>query len=310
MSKTLISLDLLRVFEACGRCQGFTAAAVELGMTQPAVSQQMQRLEHELGSALFDRVHRGIRLTAAGQALLPSVQQALALVRDAVALASARPQRSALLVATDFAFAAHWLMPRLARFYQLNPAIDVSLVTSNRALHKLAPDIDLAIVFGDGRMQGAESQLLFREEVFPVCSPRLLQETYGADSAQVLRSAPLLHLKPAAGQHWLDWPTVCAQGHWLRTSSAGGIAFDNYSMVLGAAVAGQGVALGWRHLVDHLLDPSVLCRLPMASLVSRFGYHLMTPQHKRQTPSSRSLVDWLLSERPDEQGHAVDFRHG
>ncbi len=310
MSKTLPSLELLRVFEACSRCQGFTAAAAELGMTQPAVSQQMQRLERELGNPLFDRVHRGIRLTAAGQALLPPVQQALELVRDAVAMVSVRPQRSAMLVATDFAFAAYWLMPRLVRFYQLYPGIDVSLVTSNRALDILAGDIDLAIVFGDGRLPGAHSQLLFREEVFPVCSARLLQETYAADSIKLLRTAPLLHLKPAVGQHWFDWPTICAQGRWPRQSSVGGTAFDNYSMVLGAAIAGQGVAIGWRHLVDDLLDTAVLCRLPQASLMSRNGYHLMTPQYKRLTKSARCLVDWLLLERPDEQGHAVDLFHG
>ena len=310
MSKPSPSLELLRVFEACGRCQGFTAAAAELGMTQPAVSQQMQRLERALGNPLFDRVHRGIRLTAAGQALLQPVQQALELVREAMATASARPQRSTLLVATDFAFAAYWLMPRLARFYQLHPDIDVNLVTSNRALSRLASDIDMAMVFGDGQIAGTHSQLLFREEVYPVCSPRLLMDTYGADSAELMRSAPLLHLKPATGQHWFDWQAVCAQAGWPRAPQAGGAAFDNYSMVLAAAVAGQGVAIGWRHLVDDLLDPAVLCRLPQAPLVSRYGYHLVTPQHRRLKPSARSLVNWLLQERPGLQEQGVDSRHG
>ena len=309
MPNPLPSLELLRVFDACARCQGFTAAAAELGMTQPAVSQQMQRLERELGTRLFDRVHRGIALTAAGQALLAPVQQALELVRDAVAAARDRPGRELLLVATDFAFAAYWLMPRLARFYQGHPDIDVSLVTSNRAFQGLAPDIDLALVFGDGRLPRTQSRLLFREEVFPVCSPRLLHKHAG-DVADLLRHAPLLHLKPALGQHWFDWPAIQARGDWPLVSVDKGPAFDNYTMVLGAAVAGQGVAIGWRHLVDEQLDPSVLCRLPVNALLSPFGYHLVTPQHRRASGSARCFVDWLLTELPSPRDATVDSGHG
>ncbi|MEP6971049.1 MAG: LysR substrate-binding domain-containing protein, partial [Betaproteobacteria bacterium] len=270
MPKQMPSLELLRVFETCARCQGFTAAAFELGTTQPAVSQQMQRLERELGNLLFERVHRGIALTAAGQGLLAPVQQALDLVRDAVAIASAKPHRQSLSIATDFAFAGYWLTPRLARFYALYPNIDVSLVTSNRALSALAPDMDLAIVFGDGHLPRARSRLLFREEVFPVCSPRLLHSHRG-DNASLLRSEPLLHLKPALGQPWFDWPAIARRGNWPLVSWDVGPAFDNYTMVLGAAVAGQGIAIGWRHLVDDLLEQSVLCRLPGDALLSPYG---------------------------------------
>lgn len=309
MPNSLPSLELLRVFDACARCQGFTAAAVELGMTQPAVSQQMQRLERELGTRLFERVHRGIALTAAGQALLAPVQQALELVREAVAVVRERPGRELLLVATDFAFAAYWLMPRLARFYQLHPDIDVSLVTSNRAFQGLASDMDLALVFGDGRLARTHSRLLFREEVFPVCSPRLLQ-THGGDIAELLRAAPLLHLKPALGQHWFDWSAIQARGAWPLASIDKGPAFDNYTMVLGAAVAGQGVAIGWRHLVDDQLDPTVLCRLPVDALQSPLGYHLITSQHKRLSVSARRFVDWLLTELRLPTDATVDSGHG
>ena len=303
------SLELLKVFEACARCRGFTAAATELGMTQPAVSQQMQRLERELGNRLFERVHRGIALTTAGQALLAPVQQALDLVRDAVAIASAQPSRQLLSIATDFAFAAYWLMPRLARFYALHPNIDVSLVTSNRALVALAPDMDMAIVFGDGHLPRTRSRLLFREEVFPVCSPRLLQVD-GADSASLLRSEPLLHLKPAVGQPWFDWPALARCSDWPLASTDAGPAFDNYTMVLAAAVAGQGIAIGWRHLVDDLLQQSVLCRLRDDALLSPYGYHLMSAQQKTLSRSARSFVDWLLSELPSSEGGTVDSRHG
>jgi putative choline sulfate-utilization transcription factor len=309
MSNSLPSLELLRVFESCARCHGFTAAAVELGMTQPAVSQQMQRLERELGNRLFERVHRGIVLTASGQALLAPVQQALDLVRDAVAVASAQPSRQLLSISTDFAFAAYWLMPRLARFYALHPNVDVSLVTSNRALSALAPDVDLAIAFGDGHLSRVRARLLFREAVFPVCSPQLLQRHAG-DKAAVLRAEPLLHLKPAAGQPWFDWPSVLRSSDWAVGAGGDAAAFDNYTMVLGAAVAGQGVAIGWRHLVDDLLQQSLLCRLQEDALLSPYGYHLLTAQHKKLSASARTFVDWLLTEVPAPESGTVDSRHG
>ena len=113
-----LPLDTLRVFEAAARLRSFTAAAVELGTTQPAVSQQMKRLEAQLGTRLFDRIYRGIELTEAGLLLFEQVHQGLQAMDDGVAQASGRGQREVLQVATDFAFAAFWLMPRLQRFHE------------------------------------------------------------------------------------------------------------------------------------------------------------------------------------------------
>jgi len=176
-------------------------------------------------------------------------------------------------------------------------------------LRTLAPDMDLAIVFGDGLLVRARGRLLFREEVFPVCSPRLL-ERHGGDVAAALRSAPLLHLKPAIGQPWFDWPAIARRGDWPLGDTRTGPAFDNYTMVLGAAVAGQGVAIGWRHLVDDLLAQSMLCRMPAQALQSPYGYHLMTAQQGRLVASARKFIDWLLSELPVAEGGTVDSRHG
>lgn len=309
MPNRLPSLDLLQVFEACGRCLSFTAAAAELGMTQPAVSQHIQRLEQALGTPVFVRVHRGIEPTAAGAALLVPVREALAQLRDAVARTMSEPARETLAVATDFAFANYWLMPRLARFYRLHPHVDVSLVTSNRALVRLPVDVDLAIVFGDGRIARAESHLMMPERVFPVCSPRLLQD-HGADARAVMRSAPRLHLKQAPGQHWFDWRA--AGPSWDPEGAARPVVppFDNYTQVLGAALAGQGVAIGWQQLVEPLLAQGLLCRLGDAEMASPLGYHLVLPQRKRSPAASRDFARWLWSELPPAQRPPLDFRHG
>lgn len=295
MRDGLPALDLLRVFEACARLSSFTLAAAELGTTQPAVSQQIQRLEAQLGTSLFERVYRGIVLTPSGVVLLDHVQDALEMVRAGIDAVSAHPRRELLSVATDFAFAAYWLMPRLPRFYQLHSRTDISLVTSNRPLLALGSDIDLAIAFGDGRARRAESELLFREEVFPVCSPRLLSgRTRGKDHG--LAGLPLLELKAAPGQHWFDWPGLF-QSFGLGLAPARATpGFDNYTLVVGAALAGRGVAIGWRHLVDDLLEQGLLCPLLQGTATSSYGYHLLLPQRKRRIRVVRHFVDWLHAE--------------
>lgn len=302
------SLDLLQVFEACARRLSFTAAGAELGMTQPAVSQHMQRLEHALGTGLFLRVHRGIVPTAAGISLLGPVQEALALIDEAVRAAVAEPARTVLAVATDFAFAAYWLMPRLERFYRSHPGVDVSLVTSNRALVSLPADVDLAIVFGDGRIQRGDAELLLAEQVYPVCSPSLMQR-HGGDPQSVLQSSPRLHLKPAPGQRWFDWDQAGRAWGLNPQAERAPPSFDNYPLVVGAAMAGHGVAIGWHPLVKPLIDQGLLCRLREDLLASSLGYHLVLPQRKLQLAGARDFVQWLRNETRAPSEPTLDSGH-
>lgn len=292
MSSHLPSLDLLRVFEACARLLSFTAAAAELGTTQPAISQQVQRLEKQLATRLFDRVYRGIELTGPGLVLLDHVQDALESLRAGFEAVSAQAPREVIAVATDFAFAAYWLMPRLPRFYQRNPHLDVSLVTTNRALGVLPGDVDAAIVFGEGRLKRGESRQLFQEEVFPVCSPRLL-ESRGWQAGHGMEGLPLLQLKPAPGQRWFDWPGVFHAYGLPPPPAPVAPGFDNYTLVIGAALAGQGVAIGWRHLVDDLVGQGLLCPVLEGSVASPYGYHLVLPQRKRRVRVVQRFVDWM-----------------
>ena len=195
-----LALDSLRTFEVVARRLSFTAAASELGTTQPAISQQIKRLEAQLQVRLFDRVHRGILLTEAGRLLQEYVEAGLATLDEGVRLVTARPAHEVLQVATDFAFAAYWLLPRLPRFHARHPELDVSLVTSDR-VPLPGPEIDITLGFGDGRFKHGEAWPLFREEVFPVCSPRLLQGRQPPLPATELGRWPLLHLKAAPNSH-------------------------------------------------------------------------------------------------------------
>ncbi|WP_460164573.1 choline sulfate utilization transcriptional regulator [Pseudomonas sp. S2_F03] len=292
-----LSLDLLRAFEAAARHRSFTAAAVELGTTQPAVSQQIKRLEEQLATRLFDRIYRGIELTEAGAILFDQVQLGLQNIDAGLSAISAQQQHEVLQVATDFAFAAYWLMPRLHRFHAANPHVDVSLVTSERSHNMLRTDIDVAVVFGDGRFKQGESHWLFSEEVFPVCSPLLLKDRPLPLPVKSLLEFPLLHLRGEHSSNWFDWSGVFRQLGITSAPAPGQLRFDNYTLLIQAAIGGQGVAIGWRHLVDNLLAQGLLCRPVAESAMSSLGYYVVVPQRKRRGALIHQFVDWLMAEQ-------------
>ncbi|WP_460159218.1 choline sulfate utilization transcriptional regulator [Pseudomonas sp. S3_H09] len=292
-----LSLELFRAFEAAARQQSFTAAAIELGTTQPAISQQIKRLEEQLGTRLFDRIYRGIELTEAGTILFEQVQAGLQSINAGLSAITAQHQHEVLQVATDFAFAAYWLMPRLHRFHAANPQVDVSLVTSERNHNMLRTDIDVAVLFGDGRFKQGESRWLFSEEVFPVCSPLLLKECPLPLSAQALAEFPLLHLRAGNSNSWFEWSGVFRELGITSPPAPGQLRFDNYTLLIQAAIGGQGVAIGWRHLVDNLLAQGLLCRPIAETVLSRLGYYVVLPQRKRRGVLIRQFVDWLMEEQ-------------
>ncbi|WP_271193473.1 choline sulfate utilization transcriptional regulator [Pseudomonas turukhanskensis] len=291
-----LPLDLLRVFEAAARSLSFTSAAAELGTTQPAVSQQIKRLEKELAVRLFDRIHRGITLTDAGQVLLVHVQQGLGTIDAGITAITAQNQHEVLQVSTDFAFAAYWLMPRLPRFRAANPHLDVSLITSDRSMTSLRSDIDIAITFGDGRFKHTEASRLFSEEVFPICSPRLLEGRTLPLSNEQLAGMPLLHLKPDMSSRWFDWNGLFQALGITQQVGPAALSFDNYTLLIQAAIAGQGVAIGWSHLVDELLEQGVLCKVIEGQAQSRFGYYAVLSERKRRARLLQPFVQWLHAE--------------
>lgn len=294
MRDETLPLELLRVFEASARLLSFTAAGRELGMSQPAVSQQILRLERILAVRLFERRHRALALSAAGALFLDHVQQALACVHEGCRAIGASMAREVLTVTTDFAFASYWLMPRLTRFYRLQPHIDVSLITSNRGLLDARADVDLAIVCSDPRRLGGDARLLLPEQVFPVCAGHWPEARVPRNWEEAAR-APLLALKHDPGRRWFDWPTALRAAGLQAPAPAPAREFDNYPLVIDAALDGQGVALGWAGLIDDLVARGAL-RCCGPGLRSDRGYHLVQPQRKRRERIVGPFVAWLDAE--------------
>jgi putative choline sulfate-utilization transcription factor len=290
------SLDLLRLFEAAARHRSFTLAAGELQMSQPAVSQHIQRLEKQLQARLFERAHRALELTAEGAILLEHVQAGLASINAGLELLADRRGQETLNVATDFAFATYRLIPKLHAFHQANPDIGVNLVTGCRGLPGTALDIDVAIAFGDGQIKHGESRQLFGEEVFAVCSAELGRQFAGQPLEQALSRLPLLHLKGMPGNPWCDWKALLKAFGMAGPPGTGALSFDNYPLLVQACIGGQGVAIGWRYLVDDLLDQGLLARLSERSHTTGMGYYVVRPARKRRSRLTQRFIDWLERE--------------
>lgn len=289
-------MQALTMFESAARLASFTAAARELGSTQPAVSQRVVQLEESLGAPLFERGHRGVTLTEDGARLFEAVRHALDTIRIATAEIRARRTPQTLTLSTDFGFATYWLMPRLSQFKALMPDVDVKIVTSQNVFDASHDAADIAIAFGDERAdwtaRGAVK--LFPERVTPVCSPAFLAAQPSLRAPADLLSLPLLHLEPTQPARWLSWADWFA-AHGLDAPAAhGGITFNSFTLVAHAAIMGQGVALGWAPLVDELLATGQLVELFESPVVTERGYLLVT--QRSATPAVNAFRQWLLGE--------------
>ena len=295
LSGKLPSLPALLVFESAARHRNFTAAARELGSSQSAVSQQIKALEHELGVVLFERVYRGVVLTEQGDALLESVSRGFQDIVGCVESLRARGNRSTLNVATDFAFAAFWLMPRLPVFQQQHPEIDVRIITVQERQLLRGPDTDVAILFDTPAIDGTAIPL-FRETVFPVCSPGFLSQHKPITTMRELLSLPRLTLQPKEDQYWLDWDGFLL-AHKSRAKNRDSVlTLSNYTLLIQAVIAGGGVGLGWQHLLDDLLAQGILTALTPFSVSSQNGYFALDSNPLQASESKAVFLEWLQVE--------------
>lgn len=296
----LPSMQTLSAFESAARLASFTAAARELGSTQPAVSQRVVQLETDLGAPLFERGPRGVTLTAEGARLFEAVHQSLDAIRVATTDIRTRRASGALTLLTDFGFATYWLMPRLSRLKHSMPDVDVKIVTSQEGFDPQRDHADIAIAFGSGDWSPCTSTRLFPEEVTPVCSPAFAAAHPHIANAADLASLPLLHVQATEPERWLAWDSwFAAQGVERApagTQSGSGLTFNSYALVIHAALMNEGVALGWTPLVDELVNSGQLVRLLDTPVVTSRGYFLVCPLARPEAAAVPLFRRWLFDE--------------
>jgi LysR family glycine cleavage system transcriptional activator len=300
-------LNALRAFEAAGRHLSFTRAARELNVTQAAVSHQVKALEAVLGVKLFRRHHRALSLTEAGQLYLPVLRDAFAGIAAATERLRRRDAVGVLTVSTLASFAATWLVPRLGRFRDAHPEIDVRIAASHRLVDFGREDIDLAIRYGRGEWPGLHAEPFLTEDIAPVCSPALLASGPPLRRPADLRHHVLLH------DEWFGDPYE-GWRRWLAAFKLDGIAwqrgpvFSDSSMVVRAAVEGQGVALGRGVLIAEDVAAGRLVRLFDASRPANTAYFIVCPPAALERAKVAAFRDWLLAEARADDGKKAGGR--
>ena len=294
-------LNSLRAFVVAAKHMSFSKAASELHVTPAAVSQQIRQLEDYLGVELFKRSNRNLLLTAEGQSCLPGLTEAFDGIVQSLQQLSAGGKSGPLTVSVAPSFAAKWLVPRLDDFRTAAPEIDVRITASMNLVDFDADDIDCAIRYGAGNYAPLFHEKILEETVFPVCSPSL--EVIGRLPAtpDELRHLTLLHDdSPDQDPSCPDWRM------WLRAAgvsgidSARGVRFNQSSLVLEAAIAGQGVALAKGRLAADDIRAGRLIRPFNVSQTLDFAYHCVCPTRKTTLPKVAAFLSWLRAQAGGE----------
>ncbi|MCU1758215.1 LysR substrate-binding domain-containing protein [Pseudomonas sp. 14P_8.1_Bac3] len=282
LHQDLPPLMALRAFEAVARHLSFIKAADELSVTQSAISHQVQKLEQFLNQRLFIRRTRAIDLTPAGEAYYRQIQPSL----QAIASATRELRRhdrheTTLRIGLLASFATLWLAPRLAGFNARYPHIHVELLPSVELADVGGGEVDLAIRYGKGGWPRVRTRRFMVETLTPVCSPTF--------KAQGNDKGPLLMAKSQQPFEWIDWSTQ----NGVDLSHYPSVMLHDYNIVVEAAVAGQGIAMGRRHLIDRRLKEGALVEaFDTPPFISEIGYWLVTPE-RPASEAAECFSQWI-----------------
>lgn len=290
----LTFLPALRAFEAAARLGGVSAAADELFVTHSAVSQQIKSLERTLGVRLFGRSGRNVVLTAAGQELALGANEAFCALSRTLSRVRQRANANRLTVTTLPSFAACWLTPRIGRFIELEPEVEINLISNPAILDFFRDGIDVAIRWGFGEYPGQETRLLMRDEFVVVASPTYLAQHAIASPAD-LATCTLLR---AEDEWWVPWFARVGLD-WQEPDK--GLFFSDSALALRWAEDGRGVALARRTLADESLRSGAVVQLFEETLPIDRAYWFVTPGGIEPTLLLKRFRDWVFEEAQSMQ---------
>lgn len=291
MTRTIPPLNPLHVFDTVSRLGSFTAAAVALGVTQSAVSRQIAVLEGFLDVRLFQRDQQGVTLTSMGEVYRAEIEPAFARIAAATEALRESDRHAPLRLRVYATFAVKWLLARLQHFHARHPQIEVQLSTTAAPVDFAREPIDMAVQFGGGVWAGLSSQLLMRDVIQPVCSPRLLEAAGGRLTLDDLRHQRLLH-SHYRRTDWPDWLAAAGRPDLLQPGSE----FPSSVLTLQAATDGLGIAMGQMSLLENDLGTGRLVRLFDLPLTRPMGHYLVWPAATPPGRRGRAFAAWLADE--------------
>jgi DNA-binding transcriptional LysR family regulator len=282
------------VFEAAARHRSFTRAAQELNVSQPAVSASVRQLETALRTRLFSRGHRSVALTQAGEMLYYDVSGGFGRILETARLLRKQGQQSHVTLSVSTAFATYSMVPRLENFNRSHRAIDLRLQTTDKDFDLAQEGVSLGVRRGRGDWPGYHAALIAREELLPVASPRTAAAIGPVDTLAQLAGQRLIHLEEPYRPRpsWRDW--FAAHGHHFDDTGEG-LRLNDYALVLQAAMAGEGIATGWRHVTRILLRQGLL--VPVGNWCTRTdsGFYLIWSANAALTPEAEVVRDWIIA---------------
>jgi DNA-binding transcriptional LysR family regulator len=282
----------LRVFDVVALEGSFTGAARRLGIGQPSVSHAIKQLERQLGVDVFDRADARIRLTDAGQELRSHVRPAFEAIDHGVRALRRSSSHQAIGLSVSTSFATWWLLPRLAAFKAEHPDIDLRCITSDNDDLVGRDNADLWIPHGTGEWPRLDVEELTPERIVPVASPERAASLEDPTPAALL-DADLIHLEEryAPRFDWNRW--FDAKG--LSAPPRRGIVSNDYAVVVQAALDGQGIALGWEHIIGPLVDQGRLVRVGGDPIETDHPF-LLLRRRRTSSPAVEDLQAWLIRE--------------
>lgn len=286
MIRPQLPLNALRAFEASARHLSFTRAAVELCVTQAAVSHQVKSLESQLGVTLFKRLPRGLMLTREGETLLPVLRESFDRIAQTLGCFQGGHFREVLTVGAVGTFAVGWLLPRLADFQAKHPYIDLRLSTNNNRVDVAAEGLDYAIRFGAGAWHGIEAVRLIEAPLSVLCVPQIAR--------QLKSPADLLQQTLLRSYRTDEWP------EWFQVAGLSSVAvaprsivFDSSLAMMEAALQGSGVALAPPLMFSRQLAAGVI-EQPFPVHITTGSYWLTRLQSRVETSAMAVFKEWLL----------------
>ncbi|MFS8112646.1 LysR substrate-binding domain-containing protein [Rhizobium jaguaris] len=299
----LPSLTTLAVFEASARHLSFKLAASELNVTPGAVSRQIKAIEDEVGAPLFVRHAKGVALTPEGEELYSVLASGFSKASEVMRSIKRGDRARNVTIACTDAFATMWLIPRMPDFWRRHPEIAVDHLISDNAKDYRRAEVELRVRYGFGAWLDETAELMFDDTIYPVCSPGFAAEHEGVSAAD-LAELPHLHVD-WVDPDWAGWDEVLLRAG-IPHSHGGGRRFGKFSVAVQAAMADQGVAVGWDRLIRRLVEEGKLVRLTELMIPAPGAYYLTWNNNRDLSAAAVVLRDWLREMAEQERKIAPD----
>lgn len=293
LGKLISSQRSLIVFETAARLGSFTKAAEDMGLQQPSVSAAIKQLEADLAVQLFYRSHRRVDLTNAGKRLYADVSRALTDIEHSIQTVRQMGRGDYVTLSTSSAFAYYWMMPKLQDLRERHPFVDLRLQNSDREPDLDAENISLAIRLGRGDWPGYNAELIAEEVIYPVAAPNIMAQLGDSSALTDLLKHRLIHLEEPIRERptWSQWFAYHGlHGHDVNK----GLRLNDYALVLQVALAGEGFAFGWDHIVKDLIAQKMLLGAKNWSWKTGNGIYLVWSKNRPLNAAALHVRDWVL----------------